>query len=293
MPEILSPPTTRIRFGLPKGRIETNVLRLLAEAGIGVSPSARGYRPSVSMEGVEAKTLKPQNIVEMLDQGRRDVGFAGADWVAELDAELVELVDTELDPVRVVAAAPAEWVEGGGLPERRLLVVSEYQRLARRWIERAGLDADLARSYGATEVFPPEDADLIVDNTATGSTLAANGLAIVEELMRSTTRLYASPRAMEDRDKRARIEDLQLLLTSVLDARRRVMIELNAPAERLEAIVALLPAMRRPTVSELYDDGGYAVRAAIPAEALTEIVPALKAAGGSDVVVSRPSQIVP
>src|SRR2546427_3810659 len=136
--------------------------------------SARGYRPDVSLPDTEAKILKPQNIVEMLALGSRDLGFAGADWVAELQANVVELLDTGLDPVEVVAAVPGALLENGRLPERHLVVASEYERLAQRWITERGLSAEFVRSYGATEVFPPEDADLIVDNTATGATLEAN-----------------------------------------------------------------------------------------------------------------------
>ena len=268
-------------------------MNLLADAGIQVTPSARGYRPTVSLRACEAKILKPQNIVEMLALGRRDVGFAGADWVEEMRVDLVEVLDTELDPVDVVAAAPRGLLVSGELPKRRLLIASEYERLTLDWIERRGLDADFVRSYGATEVFPPEDADVIVDNTATGSTLRANDLLVVDTVLSSSTRLYASPAAMEDPCKSRRIADLTLLIESVLDARRRVMIEVNASSDDLDAVVALLPCMREATVAPLFGNSGYAVRAAVLRERLPELIPAVKAAGGSDVVVTSPSQIVP
>ena len=281
-----------LRLGLPKGRMEAGVLSLLGDAGIHVRPGARGYRPDVSLPETEAKLLKPQNVVEMLAAGSRDAGFAGADWVAELEVDVVELLDTELDPVQIVAAAPGGG-GGGSLPKRRIVVASEYERLARKWIAERCLDADFVRSYGATEVFPPEDADVIIDNTATGSTLEANGLRVVEVLMRSSTRLYANPRALEDAARRQRVEDLVLLLRSVLDARQRVMLEVNASAQCLNAVVAALPAMRRPTVAPLFGNNGYAVKAAVPRSALPTVIPAVKAAGGTDVVVSRLAQIVP
>ena len=280
-----------LRLGLPKGRMEAGVLSLLGDAGIHVRPGARGYRPDVSLPETEAKLLKPQNVVEMLAAGSRDAGFAGADWVAELQADVVDLLDTELDQVQIVAAAPGGG--GGPLPDRRVVVASEYERLARAWIAERGLAADFVRSYGATEVFPPEDADVIVDNTATGATLEANGLRVIGVLMRSSTRLYANPRTLEDAARRRRIEDLVLLLRSVLDARRRVMLEVNASAECLDAVVAALPAMRRATVSPLFGNNGYAVKAAVPRDVLPLVIPAVKAAGGTDVVVSRLAQIVP
>ena len=282
-----------LRIGLPKGRMQEAVMTLLADAGIRVTPSARGYRPTVSLRRCEAKILKPQNIVEMIELGSRDVGFAGADWVEEMRADVVELLDTELDPVQVVAAAPRALLDSNELPARRLVVASEYERLTQEWIGGRGLDAEFVRSYGATEVFPPEDADVIVDNTATGSTLRANDLVIVDTLLSSSTRLYASPTAMADPAKKGRIEDLRLLVQSVLDARRRVMIEVNAPADRLDAVVSLLPCMREATVAPLFGNSGYAVKAAVPKDRLPEIIPAVKAAGGSDVVVTSLSQIVP
>ena len=282
-----------LRLGLPKGRMEQGVLTLLGDAGIRIRPGARGYRPDVSLPDTEAKILKPQNIVEMLALGSRDVGFAGADWVAELQADVVELLDTELDPVQVVAAAPRVLLENGRLPNRHLVVASEYERLARCWITERGQSAECVRSYGATEVFPPEDADVIVDNAATGATLEANDLVVVDQLMCSSTRLYANPLALADPERRRRIDDLVLLLDSVLVARRRVMIEVNASAACLEAVVSVLPAMRQATVAPLFGNGGYAVKAAVPRELLPEVIPAVKAAGGTDLVVSTFAQIVP
>ena len=173
--------TAALRLALPKGRMQGGVLALLSEAGIEVGLSGRGYRPKVSLPGIHAKMLKPQNIVEMLHVGSRDVGFAGHDWVAELEAQVVELLDTGLDPVELVAAAPSALLSEGRLPDRPLVVASEYERLTRSWIARRSLSATFVHSYGATEVFPPEDADCIVDNSATGATLHENGLEVVED----------------------------------------------------------------------------------------------------------------
>jgi len=195
--------------------------------------------------------------------------------------------------VQLVVAAPAALLDNGRLPARRLVIASEYERLTRRWIAARDVCAEFVRSYGATEVFPPEDADVIVDNTATGATLEANGLAIVDVLMRSSTRLYANRAVLEDPVRRRSIDDLVLLIDSVLEARRRVMLEVNASAACLDAVVAVLPSMRQATVARLFGNGGYAVKAAIPRELLPQVIPAVKAAGGTDVVVSTLSQIVP
>ena len=285
-----------IRLGLPKGRMQDNVFALLEDAGIhirsGGSSSTRDYRPKLSLPGFDAKLLKPQNIVEMLDVGSRDLGFAGADWVAEKEADLVELVDTGLDHVQLVAAAPVKLLVDGALPGQHLVIASEYERLTRDWIARANLDATFVRSYGATEVFPPEDADCIVDNSATGSTLRANGLEIVGEDMTSSTRLYAHPASLEDADKRAAIYSFVMMVGSVLDARRRVMVEVNVTADDLEAVIDVLPSMREPTISPLHGAGGFAIKSAVPRDELAQVIPRIKAQGGTDIVVSPIGNIV-
>ncbi|MEM6931805.1 MAG: ATP phosphoribosyltransferase, partial [Myxococcota bacterium] len=152
----------QLQLALPKGRMHDKVVKLLDDAGVELRVSPRGYRPTVSLADVETKILKPQSIVEMVHTGTRDLGFAGADWVAELEADVVEVIDTRLDPVRVVAAAPVDMLVDGQLPDRPLVVASEYMRLTREW---ARPQDRVIRSYGATEVLPPEDADCIVDNT--------------------------------------------------------------------------------------------------------------------------------
>jgi len=287
-----------IRFGLPKGRMQDQLFKLLADAGMHIRTTARGYRPILEIPGLAAspdtKILKPQNIIEMLAAGSRDLGFAGGDWVAELNASVVELFDTGLDPVRVVAAAPTDLLVSGFLPRnRRLVIASEYDRLTRAWIAAEKLDAAFVRSFGATEVFPPEDADCIVDVAATGATLEANNLRVFAELTRSSTRLYANPRALEDPAKRRFADDIVTLLQSVLEARKRVMIEVNVSVDRLEAVCKALPCMREPTISQLHAQGGYAVKAAVPRATLAKLLLDIKAAGGTDIAVSSLSQIVP
>ncbi len=285
--------TNMLKVALPKGRMQEQVLQLLGDAGVRVRIDERGYRPTISLDHCDAKILKPQSIVQMLHVGARDIGFAGADWVLELGADLVELLDTGLDPVRIVAAAPESILVAGELPKRPLVVASEYEHITRRWIAENALDATFLRSYGATEVFPPEDADVIVDNCATGSTLRANHLAIVAEVMKSSTRLFANRAALDDPDKRQRIEDLVVLLKSVMEARHRVILEVNVSASDLEGLIAVLPCMRHPTISRLHGEDAYAVKAAVPRNDLPKLIPLLRARGGSDIIVARLAQIVP
>ncbi len=282
-----------LKLALPKGRMYDGVVRLLSEAGLPLESSARNYRPALAQPGFEVKLLKPRAIVEMLDLGARDLGFAGADWVRETGANLVEILDTGLDTVRLVAAAPDEILSSGSLPGRPIVVASEYVRIAQSWIQANGLDASLIASYGATEVLPPEDADCIIDNTATGATLAANGLTIIDEIMLSSTRLYASRAAMESAEKRERIERFAMLLRSVLEARQRVMLELNVSQGCLDAVVEELPCMREPTISQLRSESGFAVKVAVRRSELPVLIPRLKQLGGTDIVVTKPEQIVP
>ena len=291
-----TPPTQTpdlLRLALPKGRMQEGIFSLLADAGIQVRVGSRGYRPQVSLAGIDTKILKPQNVVEMLGAGSRDVGFAGADWVRELGADVVEVLDTGLETVRLVAAAPGGMLVDGRPPRRPLVIASEYERITRKWMRSSGYDAMFVRSYGATEVFPPEDADCIVDIAASGETLRAQNLVVFAELMLSSTRLYASRAAWSNPAKRASIDRLAMLLRSVLEARRRVMLEVNVGRAALESVIAVLPCMREPTVSTLHGDAGYAVKAAVPRADLPRLIPEIKACGGTDIVVTQLSQIVP
>lgn len=282
-----------LRIGIPKGRLQDAVTELMIDAGIDIAIGSRNYRPLISWPDLEAKLLKPQNVVKMLHSGSRDIGFAGADWVAELDLELVELLDTSLNPVRIVAAAPPALLDDGRFPPgARLIVATEYVTLANRWLDDQPFDGTVVQSFGATEAFPPEDADLIVDNISTGDTLRGNGLMIIDTLMHSSTRLYANPAALDDPDKRSRTDDITRLLRSVLEARQRVMLDLNVAPTDLERVIAVLPCMREPTVAKLHGDNGYAIRAAVPRTDLPGLILELRTRGATDLIVSKPQQIV-
>ena len=282
-----------VRMALPKGRMFEQVVDLLKGAGVSIRQSERGYRPNISLPNFTAKILKPRNVIGMLAVGARDIGFAGEDWIRETKTELVELLDTELNPVRLIVAAPHQILEDGKLPNRKIVIATEYPVLAQGWINNNQLDATILQTHGATEVFPPEDADCIIDNTATGSTLRANGLAIIDEIMTSSTRLYASKAAMQNENIKPKIEDLVMLIQSVLQARKRVMMDLNVSQENLQAVIQCLPSMRTPTISPLSDSGWVAVRAAIARKQLAEIIPQLKNAGACDIVTTSAEQLIP
>lgn len=287
------PKDSTITLAIPKGRMYDGVARLMSDAGIRIRTSSRDYRPTLSLPGFDVKILKPRAVIEMLDIGARDLGFAGEDWVREDKADLIELLDTGMDRVRLVAAVPARSDENELLARKGAIVASEYVNLTGQWIDARGYGARLIRSYGATEVLPPEDADCIIDNTATGATLEANNLRIVDELMVSTTRLYASRKAMENPAKREQIERFTLLIRSVLEARVRVMLELNVSSEKLASVIEVLPCMRQPTVAPMHNNDGFAVKVAVPREQLTQVIPLIKQRGGTDIIVTNPGQIVP
>ena len=238
------------------------------------------------------KILKPRAIVEMLDLGTRDVGFAGADWVAEDGAELVELVDTGLDRVRLIAAAPESILEDGALPRRagRRVGVRQHHRAVDRGTRARREPAPVVRRDGSAaargcRLHRGQHGDgLDPDRQQPPHHRRAH------DLVDAAVRLAPGDGGA---GKRERIEAFSLLVRSVLEARRRVMLEVNVAPERLNDVVAVLPSMREPTVAALHGSGGYAVKVAVLREDLPRVIPAVKACGGTDLVVTTPEQIVP
>lgn len=284
-----------MQLALPKGRMQEGVFRMLADAGIEVKTGAREYRPIIGLENYDVKLLKPQNIIEMLSVGSRDIGFAGLDWVQNLGLEnqIVELLDTKLDPVKVIVAGKSREIYEAALNDKKhVIIASEYEKLTLDWIKAKGINATFVRSFGATESFPPEDADLIVDNTATGSTLKANGLEIFDVVTTSSTRLFCSVKAHQDPAKRQRIEDLVVLINSVLLARSKALIEFNVDSTNIDRLLENLPSMRAPSISKLHNDAGFAIRVAVDKVLVSTLVPQLKAAGATDILVNAARQIV-
>ncbi len=268
---------------IPKGRIFDGVRQLLEDAGLKLTFSGRSYTPRTSDPRIESKIMKPQNIAQLIELGSHDAGFTGWDWIVETGARVVEVLDLGLDPVRIVSASTPEFIREG-FPKGKIVVASEYENLSRRYLQERGVDFHFLRTHGATEAYPPQDADLIIDNTTTGQTLAEHGLDIMDVLLTSSTRFIADPRALEVAWKRDLIEELNMLFDAVLNARRRVMLEMNVPADKLDGIVRVLPCMRAPTVSPLYDGRGYAVKAAVPREQASSLIPLLKRLGASDIL---------
>ncbi|MDR3303362.1 MAG: ATP phosphoribosyltransferase [Treponema sp.] len=273
----------KLRVLIPKGRIFDKVAALFADAGYPVSLSDRTYRPVLDAPWLDAKIMKPQNVAQLLDLGSHDAGFTGLDWIRESNVKVEEIIDLGFDQVRIVAAAPSN-LDETALKARTITVATEYMRIAESWLTEAGYRYHLVRTYGATEVFPPDDADMIIDNTSTGQTMRDNGLSIIATILESSTRFVASAAAMADPDKRSRIEELAMLFKAVLDGRARVMLEMNVAKSRFPALVAGLPAMRSPTVAPLHGEEGYAVKIALHRNEVAELIPRLKKLGATDIV---------
>jgi ATP phosphoribosyltransferase len=272
----MTPEDSSLKMLLPKGRIQENVLKLLNSVGLHFSFSSRSYRPSSSDSSVEAKLLKAQNIPMLIALGRHDCGFTGLDWVMEQKADVVELMDLKYDPVKIVAAIPealAADFKSGKLKAEKLVVASEYRTLSLNYIQQTCPNAVFIQTYGATEALPPEDADLIIDNTATGTTLRLNRLEIVSELMRSTTRFICSKQALENPVKRKKLEELCMLMQSTQNASQKVLLEMNVLKEQFETVVSSLPAMRAPTVSPLYNEEGFAIKVAVNTSEVPHLIP--------------------
>jgi ATP phosphoribosyltransferase len=273
----------KLRMVVPKGRINENVVKLLSEAGVRLHVDERGYRPAVSDPEIEVKLMKPQNIPKLVELGSHDVGFSGLDWIIETGADVEELMDLEFNPVKIVAAIP-EHEQPEKLLRRKIVVASEYENLSRKFLNERGFEYVFLRTFGATEVFPPDDADMIIENTETGRTLAEHNLKIMTKILDSSTRFIANKTALTDEWKCKKMYDLKMIFQAILDARARVMLEMNVPSEKLEEIIQILPCMRAPTVAPLYGEQGYAVKTAVHKHEVTKLLPLLKKMGATDIL---------
>jgi ATP phosphoribosyltransferase len=273
----------KLRLLIPKGRIFESVARLLAEAGFPVALADRTYRPDLGVDWIDAKIMKPQNVGELLELGSHDAGFTGIDWIKESGADVEEILDLGFDKVRIVAAVPQSF-DDTALHSQKLVTATEYVNLAKRWLDANNYQYRILRTYGATEVFPPDDADMIIDNTSSGRTLRDNGLKIVDTLLESSTRFVASHAALANVGKRSRIEELAMLFRAALEGRDRVMLEMNIPEDCFDVVIGSLPAMRSPTVAPLFGDSGFAVKIAVKRHDVSAIIPRLKNLGALDIV---------
>ncbi len=272
-----------VRVVIAKGRIYKSVAQLLHDVGIQIHGGERDYRLTVKHLDVDMKLMKPQNIPKLVELGSHDVGFTGKDWILETGSDVHEVMDFGFDPVRIVVAVPEE-ADLDSLKRQKIVVASEYEHIARSFLDAQGYEYVLLKTFGATEVFPPDDADMIIDNTSTGRTLQEHNLKIIHTVLESSTRFIANRTALEDPRKAERIHQMQLLFQAALDARDRVMLEMNVPKAHFDDTVELLPCMRSPTVSPLYGEAGYAVKVAVKKEQVIDLIPKLKKLGVTDIL---------
>jgi len=290
-----------LKLVLPKGSLEQATLELFQEADLGVIRSSSvAYRARIDDPRIdEVRILRPQEIPVYVADGLFDLGVTGRDWIAETDSAVESLGELRYskatsNPVRVVLAvgrdSPYESV--ADLPAG-VRVSTEYPELTRRFFADAGVEARIALSYGATEAKVPDIVDAVVDLTETGRALAAAGLRVIGTLLTSYTELIANPLSFADPAKAHAMGQIHTLLQGVLDARGKVLVKVNVPAEALDAVIGVLPAMKAPTVNELFGGQGFAVETVVPRRDINVLIPALRDLGATDIVEMPISKIVP
>jgi ATP phosphoribosyltransferase len=289
-----------LKLVLPKGSLEKPTLELFEAADLTVRrSSAVEYKATIADPRVEdVRILRPQEIPTYVAEGLFDLGIAGRDWVEETESDVVVLGELEYskasaNPFRIVVAVPDDspWDKVEDLPDG-VKVSTEYPGLTRRFLAERGVRADVRLSYGATEAKVPDIVDCVVDGTETGRALRAAKLKIIGEILPSYTALIANRAAYEDATKRAAMLQLKTLLDGVLEARGKVLVKLNVGRDDLAAVIALLPSMKSPTVSELAGDGGFAVETVVAKTDINTLIPALKDAGASDIIELPLAKIV-
>lgn len=291
-----------LRLVLPKGSLEQNTLRLFEEADLPVRRGGdRNYDARIDDPRVASvKILRPQEIPIYVARGYFDLGITGLDWIEETGSDVVDVMDLGYNklslgrPVKIVLAVPEE---SGVLEPLHLKpgsrVATEYPRLTRRFFEQIGIPVEVLPSYGATESKVPEIADCIVDVTETGSSLRANRMRVIAVLLESRTKLIANRESAADPAKRQEMEEIATLLSGVLAARGKVLLKLNVSEENLADVIAVLPAMKTPTVSRLYGSGFYAVETVAVKAEINLLIPELKRRGASDILELPISKVVP
>jgi len=289
-----------LRLVLPKGSLEKPTLELFEAADLRVERSSTvDYRATINDPRIDdVRILRPQEIPTYVAEGLFDLGIAGRDWVEETASDVVILGELRYSkasdrPFRIVLAVPQESAVTtvSDLPQG-VRVSSEYPELTRRYFAEHGIDADIRVSHGATEAKVPDIVDCIVDGTETGRALRAAGLKIIGDVLTSYTALVANPAAVADPAKRHAMEQIKTLLDGVMEARGKVLVKLNVGPNDLDAVIALLPSMKSPTVSELFGDGGYAVETVVAKATINTLIPALKDAGASDIIEVPLAKIV-
>lgn len=284
-----------LSLGLPKGSLQDATVDLFAKAGFEIVVSSRGYFPSIDDPDVTCMLIRPQEASRYVEKGLLDLAITGYDWI--LGRDVVEVAELEYSkvsrrPVRWVVAVPEESPIRSVADLAGKRIATEAVELTERFLAEAGIEAEVEFSWGATEVKPPHLADAIVEVTETGSSLRANRLRIVHEILTSTTRLIASRAALEDPWKRRKIDDIAMLLRAALLAHGKSALMLNVHADNLGAVEELLPSLKSPTISQLQASGWFAVNTIVDSRAVRDLIPRLKAAGAEDIIELALAKVV-
>ena len=293
----------KIKLGLPKGSLQDATIQLFARAGFNIYASTRSYFPAIDDPEIECMLIRAQEMARYVADGVLDGGLTGQDWIAEHAAShdgrsgvepLADLVYAKqsFGKVRWVLAVPEDSRYRTPADLEGATVATELVRATQAYFARHQVNVNVEFSWGATEVKPPVLADAIVEVTETGSSLRANRLRIIDTVVESNTQLIANPRALEDEWKRTKLSNLALLLRAAIEAQGRVGIMLNVRREDLDGVLALLPALQRPTISPLADSDWVALNTIIEERTVRDLIPRLKAASAHGIVEYPLNKIV-
>ena len=274
--------TPLLMLGLPKGSLEESTIALFAKAGWKIAKSSRSYKPSIDDPELDGRFVRAQEISRYVEQGFFDCGLTGYDWILENNSDVVEVCDLIYSKA---TALKSRWVlcvkEDSDIKSVQDLegkrVATELMNVTKKFLSDKGVNAEVEFSWGATEVKVPDLVDAIADITETGSSLRANNLRIIDTMLYTNTKLIANKAALENPEKRRKIESIALLLQAALDAGTKVGLKLNLPKGNLAKIIGELPALRKPTVSQLSDPAWVAVETIVDEKVVRDLIPVLKA----------------
>ncbi len=287
----------KLRLGLPKGSLQDATVDLFRRAGFHITINPRSYYPVVDDPELECMLIRAQEMSRYVEDGILDAGLTGLDWIRENESAVVEVADLiyakqSFGKVRWVLAVPENSAVRGPKDLAGKIVATELVRTTERYLAARGVKAKVEFSWGATEVKPPDLADAIVEVTETGSSLRANKLRIVDTVLESNTKLIANRKAWADAWKRQKLENLKLLVEGAMAAFGKVGLMLNVRRKDLPAVLRVLPALRRPTISTLSERGWVAVNTILDEKTVREIIPRLKKAGAQGIVEYPLNKIV-
>ncbi len=279
----------KLKVGLPKGSIQETTLKLLKKAGWNFNLSSRAYKPYCDDNELEAWLIRAQEMSVYVEQGVFDMGITGKDWIEENDSNVVEVCEliyakSYMRPVRWVLAVPEKSNIQSVKDLEGKRISTEVVNITKKYLEKNNVNAYVEFSWGATEVKPGILVDAIVEVTETGSSLKANNLRIADTIMESSTRLVANEEAYKDPWKKKKIENIALLLQSSINATARVGLKMNVSFENLDSLVSVLPAMKKPTISQLINGSGSAVEIIVEEKIVRDFIPLLIENGATDII---------